>query len=254
MDKKEKEKEKENKNEKIKVDEKEKENIKKQGKENEKIKEDGKPKKKEKKEKEEKEVKTFKIITLGNSGVGKTSIINRYIKNQFDTNIASTLGMNFDYKEIHFNNKDKIILKLLDTAGQEKYKSLAKSYFKNADAVLFVFSVDDKESFNTINEWMESFNSINSKINVPRYLVGNKNDLERKIEQNSIDEFARNNKIQFVSTSAKTKNNIDELFEEIGKKLYIDFLTKGDKGQNSINIKIIKKDQQSKCCLGRADT
>jgi len=196
--------------------------------------------------------KTFNIITLGDSGVGKTSIITRYVKNVFDNNISSTLGMNFDYKEIHFNNKDKIILKLVDTAGQEKYRSLAKNYFKNVDAVLFVFSLDDKDTFDVIKFWMDSFKDNNNREDVPKYLVGNKNDLNQKVEQSLIDEFTLENKIPFMSTSAKTKNNIEELFEEIGIKLYNDYLKNGNKGQTNIKIKIIKK-KPRKCCLTSAD-
>ena len=251
---------KENENENENKNENEKENENENGKENENRneKENEIEKEKEKVKKIEKEIgkeglKTFNIITLGESGVGKTSIINRYATNQFNSNISSTLGMNFVYKEIHFNNKGKIILKLVDTAGQEKYKSLAKMYFKHADAVLFVFSMEEEDSFNTIQGWMESFKNINNKGNVPQYLVGNKNDLEKKIEQRLIDKFSRENKIPFISTSAKTNNNIDELFEELGKKLYIDFLKKEKKVQNIVNIKIIKKDQKNKCCSISSD-
>ena len=175
---------------------------------------------------EKESLKTFNIITLWDSGVGKTSIINRYINNKFDHNIACTLGLTYAYKEIKFNNKDKIRLKLFDTAGQEKYRALSKSYFKNADAVLFVFNMNDKETFDTIKEWVESFKNVNVKGNVPQYLVGNKNDLERKIEQSLIEEFICKNNIPFISTSAKKNNKIDRLFEEIGQKLYIDFIKK----------------------------
>ena len=205
---------------------------------------------------DKKQIKTFNVITLGDSGVGKTSIINSYVKNEFDNNISSTIGMNFSYKEIKFNNKDKIILKLVDTAGQEKYRALTKSYFKNVDAVLFVFSLDDKETLETIKYWMELFktNSNKNDEDVPKYLVGNKNDLETDVKQTLIDDFVRENKIPYLSTSAKIKNNIDELFGEIGTKLYIDFVKKGNKGQKAINIKIIKNVPKKKCCFGKADT
>ena len=192
--------------------------------------------------KKNEEVKTFNIITLGDSGVGKTSIINRYIKNQFYENNVSTLGMNFAYKEIKFNNKGKIILKLMDTAGQEKYKALTKSYFKNVDVVLFVFSMDDKDTFDRIKDWMELFKSNNNKKDedILKYLIGNKNDLEINVDQSLIDEFVQENKISFMSKSAKAKNNINELFEEIGKKLYTDYLNKGNKGNKEHNVTNIK--------------
>ena len=200
-----------------------------------------------------KEIKSFNIITLGDSGVGKTSIINRYIKNEFDENNEATLGIKYSYKEIKFNNKDKIILKLVDTAGQERFRSLAKSFFKNVDAVLFVFSMDDKDSFDTIKDWMELFKDNNSKEDIPKYLVGNKNDIEINVEQNLIDEFVKENNIPYMSISAKTKNNIDELFEDIGKKLYFNYQKKGNNGDTSIAIKIIRKKKRNKCCTNSPD-
>ena len=198
-----------------------------------------------------KDIKTFTIALLGDSGVGKDTIINIYNDKQFDDNIASTLGMRFSYKEMIVNKKDKIILKLVDTVGQEKYRSLAKSYFKNIDAVLFVFSMDDKDSFDTIKDWMELFKSNNAKEGeIPKYLVGNKNDLEKKFEQSLIDEFAKENNIPYISTSAKDNNNIDELFKEIGKKLNFDYQQKGDIGQTNLEVKIIRKKKKNNCCIG----
>jgi len=203
---------------------------------------------------DKKEVKTFSIITLGDSGVGKTSIINRYINNKFDENNSSTVGINYSNKEMEFNNKDKIILRLMDTAGQEKYRAITKSYYRNANAVLFVFSLNDKDSFDKINEWMTYFKNNNSKgEHIPKYLVGTKNDLEKCVEDNSINIFAKENNLSFMSTSAKNNNNIDELFEEVGKNLYIDFIKKGNKGQININIKVLKKKRRNKCCFAEPD-
>ena len=104
----------------------------------------------------------FRIITVGDSGVGKTSIIRRYVHSIYDDDSLSTIGVSFSYKEV-VRGKDKIKLKLVDTAGQEKFKSLTKSYFKNTDVVLFVFALDDKISFNNIKEWIELFIQNNSR-------------------------------------------------------------------------------------------
>ena len=119
-----------------------------------------------------KEIKIFPIITLGESGVGKTSIINRFTKDYFDENNVSTIGVNFSKKELAINENEKIILKLIDTCGQEKYRSLTRSYFKNTDVVLFVFRLDDKDTFDTIKDWMELFKSNNNKEGeILKYLV-----------------------------------------------------------------------------------
>ena len=189
-------------------------------------------------------IKDFNIITLGDSGVGKTSIIKRFCENKFDDNNQSTIGINFSKKEMTFDKKDKIILKLLDTCGQEKYRSLAKTYYRNAHAALFVFSMNDKESFDKINVWMESFNN-NKGEDIPKYLVGTKNDLKVNIDQTLIKEFSKKNNIPFISTSAKENKFINELFEEIGKNLYLNFVKKGVRKQKSIKISYRKK---HKCC------
>ena len=190
-------------------------------------------------------IKDFNIITLGDSGVGKTSIIKRFCENKFDDNNQSTIGINFSKKEMTFDKKDKIILKLLDTCGQEKYRSLAKTYYRNAHAALFVFSMNDKESFDKINVWMESFNNSNKGEDIPKYLVGTKNDLKVNIDQTLINEFSKKNNIPFISTSAKENKFINELFEEIGKNLYLNFVKKGVRKQKSIKISYRKK---HKCC------
>jgi len=194
------------------------------------------------------EIKEFKIITLGDSGVGKTPIIKRFCENKFDNNNQSTIGINFSRKELIFDKKNKIILKLIDTAGQEKYKSLAKSYFKHVDVVLFVFSMNDIESFGTINAWMELFKENNNKEDIPKYLVGTKNDLDITVEQNLIEEFLQKNKITFMSTSSKKNNNIDELFKEIGEKLYLNISDKEDLKQNNIKIDNLKAKRRNRCC------
>ena len=201
-----------------------------------------------------KDVKTFNIITLGDSGVGKTSIINRFIDNTFDNNITSTVGMNFRVKDMIVNKKEKVKLKLMDTCGQEKYRAITKSYLKNADVVLFIFSMADNETFYNIAEWIKLFKENNCKDdNAPKYLVGNKSDLELKVEKSLIDEFTQKNGIPFISTSAKDNKYINKLFEEIGKALYLDYIKKGVKKQKNIQISFQKEKPKKNCCLFKTD-
>ena len=152
----------------------------------------------------------FRIITLGDSGVGKTSIINRYVKNIFNDNNPSTVGVSFAIKELYIN-KQKIRLKLIDTCGQERYKALTNAYLKNTDVCFFIFALNDRDSFDNIKMWMDLFYQ-NHKINeIPSILIGNKSDLESDIEDNIINEFAQNTNIEFIKTSAKEKININLL-------------------------------------------
>ncbi len=193
----------------------------------------------------------FKIITLGDTGVGKTSIINRYITGKFTDNIATTLGVNYSYKNLTFNKTHKIMLKLIDTCGQEKYRALSKSYYKNADGVLFIFGLNDKDSFDNIKEWMESFNKESKKDygDIPKVLVGNKCDLEfdEELDQNLINEFSRENKIKYIESSAKDDKNINDLFEELGKMIYKNGLPL-DKQEESIIISGSEEQKKSKKC------
>ena len=177
----------------------------------------------------------FKIITLGDSGVGKTAIINQYITGKYKDTV-STLGITFAYKKLFINKTQKITLKLIDTCGQEKYRSLSRTYFKNVDGVLFVFGLNDKDSFDNIKIWMNYFNEECTIKDAPKLLVGNKSDLEmdKELDQNIIKQFAEENKMQYVETSAKDNKNINELFEEMGKMIY-----KKGLPSNKQDIKII---------------
>ena len=204
---------------------------------------------------EKEEALMFKIITLGNSGVGKTSIIKRYVFNQFDQNTISSIGVIFSFKDVPIkNDENKIVkLKLIDTAGEEKYRSLSKSYYKNAEAVLFVFSLNNKESFDEINNWLNSFKENNTKDDIPKYLVGNKSDLEKDIDDGIIEECLKKNNLKYKETSAKNNENIDALFDEIANDLYKYYLEKGglNTNQNVSELKLSykpQKKQQKNCC------
>ena len=99
----------------------------------------------------------FNILLLGDSNVGKTSLIKRFIKNKFDSNDSSTVGLEFENKKVKIN--DKIIqLNIMDTAGQEKYRAIAKNAVKSANGIIFVFDLNNKESFNNIKYWLNNLN------------------------------------------------------------------------------------------------
>ena len=209
-----------------------------------------------KKKKENEDV--MKVITLGESEVGKTSIIRRYIHNIFDESILSTIGLNFSYKEVKLKNGKNLKIKLIDTAGQEKYKALAKSYFKNVDGVLFVFALNKKDSFDNIINWINLFkDNHNGKEGIPMYLIGNKSDQERKVQKDAIDEFIIDNKYKYFETSAKENTGIDELFQELSEDLYkILIETGGNKSQNTQTLNKFKGNKKNKsdciCALNQS--
>ncbi len=127
-----------------------------------------------------------------------------FVFNEFNPKCLSTIGLAYSFKEITLKNNEKIQLKLIDTAGQEKFRALAKSYLKNADGVLFVYAKDDQSSFDNIKNWIIMFNENHSgKLeDIPQYLVENKSDLERKVDEDISKQFAEDNNLKFIQTSA----------------------------------------------------
>jgi len=200
----------------------------------------------------------MKVITLGEGGVGKTSIIRRYIDNEFDENVLSTIGLNFSFKNIELKDGNTIKLKLIDTAGQEKYRALAKSYFKNIDAVLFIFALDNQESFDNIKNWINLYNdNHNGKADIPKYLIGNKSDQEKEVEDDLIEKFKIEYKdYKYYETSAKINEGIEKLFQDLGEDLYKILNKNGgreNKCQTNIEISKYVKPKKSSCSCLKVD-
>ena len=194
---------------------------------------------------------TFKIITVGESGVGKTAIIKRFVYGKFDENAISTIGLSFCFKDIKLNNNKQIKLKLIDTGGQERFRALSKSYFKNAEGVLFVFGLDNKKSFDEIQNWINTFNENCSINNIPKFLVGNKCDLIDKItvDKEGIDKIAKNNNIKYIETSAKENILIEDLFIQMVEILYEDYKKSGKEKTGQIKLESKKKKKRNNCCV-----
>ena len=189
---------------------------------------------------------TFKIITIGSSGVGKTSILKRYVYNTFDQNSSATLGMNFAFKDIFLKNNKKVKLKLIDTAGQEKYRSLSKSYFKNTDGVLFVFALNSLETFNDIKESIQLFIDNNNNDKIPKFLIGNKCDLKSEVDKEKIDAFLKEyENYAYKAVSAAIDDGIDDLFAELAERIFKNYKT--GKQKALLLEKEKPEDKKAKC-------
>ena len=144
---------------------------------------------------------------------------------------------------------------MIDTGGQEKYRAIAASYFRRADVILFVFDLNNSGSFESIQYWLDFFEENNTGTNIKnKFLIGNKNDLEQKVDQDLIDKLTEKNNILYMSTSAKTKHQIEQLFEYIGGELckLLENNTKNNNGKKKSTGKVLsktnmKKDKK-KCC------
>ena len=173
---------------------------------------------------EEKEkITEVKVVLLGESGVGKSSIIKQYVTKTFDPDIDASISSKYISKEIIISDiEKKIKYNLWDTAGQEKYRSLAKIFYKDANIIVFVYSVNDIKSFEGLKKYWYEEVKTNSLSKVIFAVVGNKNDLYNQSQVNV--EEARNwaDSIGgiFQLTSAKENSGIDLLFENLGKKFF----------------------------------
>ena len=192
-----------------------------------------------------------KLLLCGNSGVGKTSIFKRYYENKFEENYTTSIGIDFQTKEIKYNDK-LYSVHLIDTAGEERFRSITSSYFRMAEYYLLVFDLTNKNSLMALSSWIES---LKEHIEKPKYIIlGNKSDLEKKLipdqEINEVLNDKDNLKINdenFLKVSAKTGENINKAFEYI---LNIIEQT-SDKDEQIIKqpikkVKINKK--KMKCC------
>ena len=151
---------------------------------------------------------TFKILTIGESGVGKTCILRRFVENKFLKSHLATIGIDFRTKVLHVCGKD-IKLKIWDTAGQERYHNITSQIFKGAEGILLVYDVNDEVSFAKIKDWIEQIKS-NTEEEICLVLLGNKCDIEeRAISKERGKEMAEELNINYYETSAFNGNGIN---------------------------------------------
>ena len=228
-------------------------------------------------EEEDEKENIFKVILLGKTSVGKTSLLKRFINGTFDQNIVSTTGFGFESKKIYYKNlKKHVILNIWDTAGQERYSSLIELYYKNTDCILFIYDLTDKTSLINLNNYYESIQNNLDVNKVLLCIVGTKKDLYDQIDDdddnnnnnndnNDNNNNDNNNKVNLKEikefadkinakickqTSALLNYGIEDLFNEIGYKLYSNNNNKLKK-KNSLNISIyepIEDKKKSFCC------
>ena len=164
-----------------------------------------------------------KVVLIGESGVGKTSIIQQYTSNKFDPDTVSSLSAQYVSKTVEFSNVQKAIkFDIWDTAGQEKYRSLAKIFYKDAKVICLVYDITNKESFNALKEyWYGNIKEIKTPDTILA-LVANKSDLydRSQVSDEEGQAYAREIEALFQSTSAKSDSGITTLFDNIGQKYF----------------------------------
>lgn len=191
---------------------------------------------------------TFKIIVIGDSFVGKSCLTTKGIKNTYEDTYNATVGFEFVTSNIKINDKISK-MQIWDTCGQEVYRALITNFYRNSSLAVLVYSIDNYESFENLDLWLKelkTFSSPDAKI----FLVGNKNDLESKRKVSTEQGYGyklEHNLDGFFEASAKTGFNVQNIFIEAAKVLYIDYMKykdRIDKSRNSsFHSSIIKKTQ-----------
>ena len=193
---------------------------------------------------------TFKILTIGESGVGKTCILRRFVEDKFLKNHLATIGIDFKTKTLNINNKE-IKLKIWDTAGQERFRNITTQYYKGADGIVLVFDVTDDGSFEKIRDWMAQIQSNTQQDDLGLVLLGNKCDVEpRVITEEQGNKMAEELNINYFETSALNGQGINEAFEHLAR----DIMKKKGVGEVhkdggvGLNNNKQKKEDKGGCC------
>ena len=195
----------------------------------------------------------FKVLLLGNSDVGKSSLILRYVDQVWSDTFVPTIGVDFKVKTLEIDNK-QIKMQIWDTAGQERFRNVISSYFRGSHGILLIYDITNRDSFKNLENWLTEIEK-NASQNVLKILIGNKNDLvdDREIKTEEGQAFANRNGMQFIETSAKMNTNVNEAFEALAKlmmKLTSTKKTNVNKNEPKISLKDSGKDiiKKKKCC------
>ena len=162
---------------------------------------------------------TFKVLTIGESGVGKTCVLRRFVENKFLKNHLATIGIDFKTKTLNINNQE-IKLKIWDTAGQERFRNITTQYYKGADGIVLVYDVTDEASYDKIRDWMDQILSNTQQDDIGLVLLGNKCDMEpRNVTEEMGKKMAEELKINYFETSALNGQGIKEAFEYLARDI-----------------------------------
>jgi len=162
----------------------------------------------------------FKVVLIGDSGVGKSNLLSRFTRNEFNLESKSTIGVEFATKSIQADNKT-IKAQIWDTAGQERYRAITSAYYRGAVGALLVYDISKRISYDNVSRWLKELRD-HADQNIVIMLVGNKKDLRhmRQVQTDEAKEFCKQNKLFFIETSALGDQNVTMAFETILKEIY----------------------------------
>ncbi|EEC49651.1 predicted protein [Phaeodactylum tricornutum CCAP 1055/1] len=193
----------------------------------------------------------FKLVLIGDSGVGKSCLLLRFADDAFTESYISTIGVDFRFRTVKIDKKT-VKLQIWDTAGQERFRTITSAYYRGADGIIMVFDVTSTDSFDHVNDWLKEVNRYAAEGTV-KLLVGNKSDrtADRVVTEEQAREFADELGIPFIETSAKSAKNVEEAFltmagELIRQRAARSAAAGGGEEKKGIDLQAVK--DKSNCC------
>lgn len=192
----------------------------------------------------------FKILLLGDSSVGKTCFLLRFADDTFNENHMLTVGVDYRLQMVKLQNEKVVKMQIWDTAGQDRFRTITKNYYKGAHGILLIYDVTSLQSFMNIRNWIIQVNdNTNEKVKI--ILVANKiDDVDnRKISREEGEKIANEYKLNYIETSAKENINVEESFKNIAEEIQKSGIVVQEKNTNvKLNNKNVKKDLKKNCC------
>ena len=184
----------------------------------------------------------YKIVLLGDSGVGKSSLVSQYVKGIFPKNKGATIGVEFASKNLKLRNGSMIKAQIWDTAGQERYLAITSAHYRRAVGALIVYDVSKKQSFDHCEKWINDVKGV-ADPDIVIMLVGNKSDKAKSNDARDVDEsmareYAHNNGLLFMETSALTDTNVTSAFEDLLTKIDEQRVGQNDKSRRPVGTSL----------------
>jgi len=191
----------------------------------------------------------WKILLIGDAGVGKSSILLRFTDDHFEEQMASTIGVDFRVKTMTLGGKTSK-LTIWDTAGQERFRTLTSSYYRGCHGIILVFDVNERESFTNLQRWLEELELYTTTQHAAKLLVGNKIDLkQREVAVEEAQSFARKQAMMYIEASAKTRTGIQQAFEEVVLKILDtpQLISEGGGGLGGLQVRVDEDGSSDRC-------